>query len=154
MDITQEVINQVHERLQYDDIFECPYHKDIPKTSAGILQVGLDGLISSYGKRPSLVIISWSAAEALMAESQRDFWTEHPQGFRGRYSQDLYEAGYVGDLDEGQIPVVASIHADSKYAILTVADNPLQIENETRSLTNPFPAEHNSILAFWGECVR
>jgi hypothetical protein len=152
--VTQQVIDEVHERLQYDDCFDCEYLKDVPLTAAGLLAM-VNHLGPLYGREATLVVLAWSAAEALMRESTSIFcdrnWNlnlakdrrelKALQIFKSRYRKPLFEAGYVGDLIE-LVPVVASIQATSSYAILTVAPGPLQIENEKG-------VPHNSVLAFW-----
>ncbi len=131
--ITQQVINEVHERLQYDDDFDCEYLKDVPLTAAGLLAT-VNHLGPLYGRESTLIVLAWSAAEALIKESVEIFCSRN-------WNLNLFEAGYVGDL-AGKVPVVASIQAGSDYAILTVAPGPLQIENE-KGVPN------NSVLAFW-----
>ena len=152
--ITYEAINQINERLQYDDDPDCEGVTEVPRTAAGLFAV-CKRLEATYKKQTSLVILSWSVAEILENEASAIFngrnWNlnlaeerqelEALQIFKSRYRKDLYEAGYVGDLDK-RIPVVASIHASTGPAIVTVASNPIRIENE-------IPEKHNSMFVYW-----
>ena len=109
-------------------------------------------LEAKYGKPTELVIIQWSVAEALIQE-QVDIFTnglwnfnsvddqqrlDELQTFKSGFRTGLYEAGYVGILDN-RIPVVASIHAHT-CALATVAPAPNQVE---------IGDEHNTIYIRW-----
>jgi len=144
MVITQEVINQVHERLQWDIcLLDVEEVSDVPRTSAGIFRV-CEILEARFGKPTELVVLSWSMAETLLDESLEQFNHDQPQLFRPISWNPLFEAGYLGLLDK-IIPLVASVHIRTSrgYAIATTASNPLHIE-----IVNGV-VERNSIYLNW-----
>ena len=109
--ITQQVIDEVHERLQYDDAFDCECLQDVPLTAAGMLAM-VNHLGPLYEREATLVVLAWSAAEALIKEATSIFcdrnWNlnlakerqelKALQIFKSRHRKPLFEAGYVGDL--------------------------------------------------------
>lgn len=152
MDITQEVINQVHDMLQWDRVLlEADDVLNVPKTCAGLMRV-CEWLESKHRKPTELVVVPWSVAEALLQESldifmgrdwnfnlvedQQEF--EKLQIFKSEYRTDLFEAGYVGILNK-RIPVVASIHCRGD-GLATVASAPNQVEVDD---------VHNTIYIKW-----
>jgi len=150
--ITQEVINQVHDMLQWDRaLLEADDVLNVPKTCASLMRV-CQWLEDKHGKPTELVIIPWSVAEVILQEAldifmsrdwnfnlvedQQEF--ERLQIFRSEHRADLFEAGFVGVLNK-RIPVVASIHC-RKVGIATVASSPDQVE---------VGEEHNTIYIKW-----
>lgn len=149
--ITQEIINQVHDMLQWDRVLlDVAYVLNVPKTCASLMRA-CQYLEDKHGKPTELVIIPWSVSEDLIEESiaifhsrdwnfnsvedQQEF--ERLQIFKSEYRTNLFEAGYVGILNK-RIPVVASIHC-RKDGIATVASVPSEVE------------EHNSIYIKWAQ---
>jgi hypothetical protein len=148
MVITQEVINQIHDMLQWDsdfseaDVFKCM----VPRTCAGLMKV-CQWLEVKHSKPTELVIIPWSVAEALIDESLDIFmgrdWNfnlgedqqelERTQLFKIGTQTGFYEAGYVGILAD-RIPVVASIHCRLD-GLATVASAPNQVEVDGKNNT-------------------
>lgn len=142
--ITQEIIDQVHKRLQWDiALLDVETVRDVPWISAGLFRV-CEHLETLFNKPTELVVLSWSMAEILLDESLEQFNHDQPQLFRPISRNPLYEAGYVGLLDK-RIPVVASVHlrASRRDAIATTASNPLHIESTNEVLV------HNSIYFHW-----
>lgn len=150
--ITQEVLNQVHDMLQWDRVLlDADDVLNVPRTCASLMKV-CEWLEAKYGKPTELVIVSWEVAKALLDESlsvfmDRDwnFNLEEDQQEFGRLQlfkseslNDLFEAGYVGTL-AGRIPVVASIRCGNS-GIATVASVPNQVE---------VGGKHNTIYIEW-----
>ena len=127
MIITRETIEQINTRFQWDDIIDSP-HVSVPITADGLRLV-----MRSLSSRADLIVVCWSAGEALLDESNRLFneseHGEHTGLQTGRFNLSVMHLGYIGAVDN--IPVVASIHLDrhnQNFALATSADRPFSIE--------------------------
>jgi hypothetical protein len=126
MKVTLKELRELNERLQWDDIM------DMISSTVGVTSSGVREAIRTFGGPVTLIVVSWSAGEALIDECVRELTGDGSDEGRGMElsdSVDLFTQGYLGDLDG--IPVVASIHVSRVYGLfgfLTSASSPLKVD--------------------------
>jgi hypothetical protein len=127
MEVTQEVVRELNQRLQWDRV-----DIDIPWQVIEYTAEGLRGLIRRCEVRPELLVLPWGVVEGLIDESNRLFEASEDGQHSGMKLEGSHswEYGYVGKI-EG-VPVVGTIYLgrSDRAGLLTSAGRPFDIQGE------------------------
>jgi len=128
-----ETIRQVHERNQWDGVWDCPsVNQAYDETLYQVIDRGLT-LLEGV---PNLIMCPWAMAEELLKLDHVQFSRgeeDRPLQRHKPYEEErmLLSLGYVGDYLG--IPVVATVYLgvwEDPYAILSVEADPLKVDYE------------------------